>query len=164
MNNMSTFIQGLREQIGGHSSYPLACGPAELGIVMSKGHGFKGGEPVLRKGVIIGHVTQVSLEKGNPTLITQIERDAFKELKSGLVVEIETPTLGMGSRQVVVTSVGAGSTLSSGARVAGKTSAEKLIKSAGSLANKAMKAARNAADDLQKKADELAQPGSAPTQ
>jgi len=24
MNNMSTFIQGLREQIGGHSSYPLA--------------------------------------------------------------------------------------------------------------------------------------------
>ncbi len=23
MNNMSTFIQGLREQIGGHSSYPL---------------------------------------------------------------------------------------------------------------------------------------------
>ena len=140
-----------------------ACGPAQLGIVMSEGHGFKGGEPVLLKGVNIGHVKSIAIEEGKPTLITEIERDAFKQLKAGLEVEIKTPTLGMGSREVIIANTGSGGELSSGARVAGKTTAEALMKSAGDLANEAMKAAKEAADKIKADAEKLKQESTQPS-
>jgi len=59
MNNMSTFIQGLREQIGGHSSYP----PRVIREMLKKGElpgaKLRGKWRVSRR-QLIGHVERLA--------------------------------------------------------------------------------------------------------